>query len=207
MEEHRLTGLEARTPEGEPVGRVVEAVREEGVGVVTRVVVERDGERFEVPVTDISVDWEEEFVTLRTEEEVEGYSPSRGGAGDRPHEGQFVTGPVSASEAEAPEELAREDWEDEGSTSADSGYPRTDAYIDPDTGEEEVEPRMQESEDLRAEVEELLADTDLEVASIRDGVVELTGSIPTQEDLEAIVEELMGMPEVLEVDTTDVEVG
>ncbi|BBL80828.1 hypothetical protein RxyAA322_26820 [Rubrobacter xylanophilus] len=207
MEGRELTGLEARTPEGEPVGRIVEAVRDERSGAVTRVVVEREGESFEVPVTDVSVDDEVEFVTLRSGEHFEGYAPARGEVEDRPHEGQFVTGPVSGSEAQAPEELAREEWEDEGSTSADSGYPRTDAYIDPDTGEEEVEPRMQESEDLRAEVEELLADTELEVGSIRDGVVELTGSVSTQEDLEAVVEELMGIPEVLEVDTTDVEVG
>jgi hypothetical protein len=207
MEERGLRGLEARTPEGEPIGRIAEAVRDEASGTVTRVVVERDGERLEVPVTDIAVDSEAEFATLSLREEPEGYAPSRGGEEDRPHAGQFVTEPASEAEAESPEELAREDWEDEASTSADSGYPRTDAYIDPDTGEEEVEPGMQESEDLRAEVEELLADTDLEVGTIRNGVVELTGSVETQEDLEAIVEELMGLPEVLEVDTTDVEVG
>ncbi|ABG03274.1 hypothetical protein Rxyl_0298 [Rubrobacter xylanophilus DSM 9941] len=207
MEERGLAGLEARTPEGEPLGRIAEAVRDEESGAVTRVIVERDGERYEVPVADIAVDSEAELATLSPREGPEGYAPSRGGEEERPHAGQFVTEPVSEAEAEPPEELAREDWEDEASTSVDSGYPRTDAYIDPDTGEEEVEPRMQESEDLRAEVEELLADTDLEVGAIRDGVVELTGSVETQEDLEAIVEELMGIPEVLEVDTTDVEVG
>jgi hypothetical protein len=37
--------------------------------------------------------------------------------------------------------------------------------------------------------------------------VELTGRAPTQEDLNGWVGELMGLDGVLEVDTTDVDVG
>jgi hypothetical protein len=36
--------------------------------------------------------------------------------------------------------------------------------------------------------------------------VELTGTAATQDDLEETVREIMGLDEVLEVDTTDVEV-
>jgi len=37
--------------------------------------------------------------------------------------------------------------------------------------------------------------------------VELTGAAATQEDLEEIVREIMGLDDVLAVDTTDVDVG
>jgi hypothetical protein len=47
----------------------------------------------------------------------------------------------------------------------------------------------------------------LEVRSIREGVVELTGTAATQDDLEEAVREIMGLDEVLEVDITDVDVG
>jgi hypothetical protein len=45
------------------------------------------------------------------------------------------------------------------------------------------------------------------VSNVREGVVELTGTASTQEDLDEIVREVMGLDEVLEVDTTDVDVG
>ena len=56
-------------------------------------------------------------------------------------------------------------------------------------------------------MEDLINDTDLEVRSVNDGVVELTGSAATQEDLEEMVQEIMGLDGVLDVDTTDVDVG
>jgi hypothetical protein len=37
--------------------------------------------------------------------------------------------------------------------------------------------------------------------------VELTGAAATREDLEEIEREVMGLDEVLEIDTTDVDVG
>ena len=94
-----------------------------------------------------------------------------------------------------------------GFQSPDSGYPRNDVYIDPDTGEEELDPFLEDSETLEDDVEDLINDTDLEVRSVKDGVVELTGSAATQEDLEEMVQELMGLDGVLDVDTTDVDVG
>ncbi len=52
-----------------------------------------------------------------------------------------------------------------------------------------------------------LADTGLEVRSAKDGVVELTGAAATREDLDEVIQEIMGLDGVLEVDTTDVDVG
>jgi hypothetical protein len=123
-----------------------------------------------------------------------------------------VTTPVDPVEAQPPEELDREaaqagGWEDEGSTPPESGYPRNDVYIDPDTGEGVIDPLMEESESLQDDVEALLVGTDLRVRSVKEGVVELTGAASTQEDLDASVDEIMGLDGVLDVDTTDVDVG
>ncbi|MGB3635537.1 MAG: hypothetical protein WA982_15955, partial [Rubrobacteraceae bacterium] len=104
-------------------------------------------------------------------------------------------------------DLVREDWEDEASTPVDSGYPRTDAYINPDTGEAEVDPALNEGEELGDDVEKLLDGTGLEVRAVKDGVVELTGAVSTQQDLDENIAELMGLDGVREVDTTDVDVG
>jgi osmotically-inducible protein OsmY len=114
---------------------------------------------------------------------------------------------VSLAEQGSTEADEASGWEDEGSTTADSGYPRNDAYIDPDTGEEELDPRLEENETLADDVEDLLADTGLEVRSAEDGIVELTGAAATQEDLEEAIAEIMGLDGVREVDATDVDVG
>ena len=231
MEERGLVGLEARAADGVEIGRIAEVIEDEESGEVTHVVVEREAggaevERVEVPITALSLDPEADFATfhadpsdngpgdhLGNEERPQGYAPSASDApDDTEHEGQFVTTPVDPDEAISPEEAEREaseagGWEDEGSTSPDSGYPRNDVYIDPDTGEEELDPRMEDSETLEDDVEDLLADTGLGVRAVKDGVVELTGSASTPEDLDESVNEIMGLDEVLEVDTTDVDVG
>ncbi len=217
MEERGLVGLEARTADGEEVGRIAEVVTDEESGEVTHVVVERGEEWFEVPISAISLDPGADFATIRSEEEPgdhvgdreepEGYAPRASGEEDLEHEGQFVAESRSPAEAQAEEDLeAREDWEDETYT-PDSGYPRNDAYVDPETGEEEVDPLVEENESLEDDVEDLLADTELEVRSVKDGVVELTGAAATQEDLEEIVAELEGLDGILGVDGTGVDVG
>ncbi len=150
--------------------------------------------------------------TPTSEKRLQGYAPAESEApDDYEHEGQFVTTPQDPDEAQSPEEVEREaaeagGWEDEGST-PDSGYPRNDVYIDPDTGEEVLDPSLQDSETLEDDVEDLIADTELEVRAVKDGVVELTGAAATREDLEEMVEEIRGLDGVLEVDTTDVDVG
>jgi sporulation protein YlmC with PRC-barrel domain len=200
VEERGLAGLEARAVDGTEVGRIAEVVTDEESGEVTHVVVEGEEERFEVPISAISLDAGADFATFhvdRLDEESE----------DSEHEGQFAADPESPGEAQAEEDLeAREDWEDETYT-PDSGYPRNDAYVDPETGEEVTDPLIEENEGLEDDVEDLLADTDLEVRSVEDGVVELTGAATTREDLDALVEEITGLDGVLEVDTTDVDVG
>ena len=220
MQERGLVGLEARTADGTEVGRIAEVVTDEESGEVTHVIIERDEERFEAPISTISLDADADFATFHADrsdeepgdhvgdrEEPESYAPGESEEEDSEHEGQFVAEPESPEEAQAEEDLeAREDWEDESYT-PDSGYPRNDAYVDPETGEEVTDPLLEENEDLEDDVEDLLADTNLEVRSVEDGVVELTGAVATQDDLEEIVQELMGLDGVLEVDTTDADVG
>jgi hypothetical protein len=220
VEERGLVGLEARTADGVEIGRIAEVVTDEESGEVTHVVVERGEERFEAPISAISLDADADFATFHADrsdeepgdhvgdvEEPEGYAPSESEEEDYEHEGQLAAEPQSPAEAQAEEDLeAREDWEDETYT-PDSGYPRNDAYVDPETGEEAGDPLLEESEGLEDDVADLLADTHLEVRSAEDGVVELTGAAATREDLHEIVQEIMGLDGVLEVDTTDVDVG
>ena len=219
MEAQDLIGLEARTAEGETIGRISDVLTSEESGEATHVVVERDGESFEVPVSALSLDPDSDFVTFRADRsdeepgdhlddriDEEEYSPRQSGEEDYRHEGQFAAQPGDEAEAQAPEDLVREDWEDETYT-PDSGYPRNDVYIDPDTGEERTDPYMEENEDLGDDVEDLLEGTELVVRSAREGVVELTGRISSQRDLEEIIAELMGLEGVREVDATDVDVG
>ncbi len=220
MQERGLIGLEARAVDGTEIGRIAEVVADEESGEVTHVVVETEsGERLEAPITGLSLDPEADFATFEAaasdqepgdhrgdEVEPEG-DYAIGGEEDYEHEGQFVTAPEDQGEAKSEEDLeAREDWEDETYT-ADSGYPRNDVYVDPDTGEEVVDPLLKENEDLTDDVADLLDGTNLVVGSTKDGVVALTGAMATQEDLEDIVREILGLDEVLEVDTTDVDVG
>ena len=220
-------GLEARAVDGTEIGRVSEVITDEESGEVTHVLVERDeGEQLEIPISALTLDPEADFATFHAaasdeepgdhigdDERPQGYAPAESGApDDYEHEGQFVTTPQDPAEAQPLEEAQRESgeaggWEDEGSNPPDSGYPRNDVYIDPDTGEEELDPFLEDSETLEDDVEDLINDTDLEVRSVNDGVVELTGSAATQEDLEEMVQEIMGLDGVLDVDTTDVDVG
>jgi sporulation protein YlmC with PRC-barrel domain len=221
VEARGLVGLEARAADGTEIGRISEVVTDEESGEVTHVLVEREeGEELEVPISALVLDPEADFATFHADrsdeepgdhvgdaEEPVGYAPSESEEEDYEHEGQFAAEPQSPAEAQAEEDLeAREDWEDETYT-PDSGYPRNDAYVDPETGDEETDPLMKENEGLEDDVEDLLADTDLEVRSAKDGIVELTGAAATWEDLDEIVQEIMGLDGVLEVDTTDVDVG
>ena len=226
MEEKGLIGLEARMGDGTEVGRILGVLTDEATGSVTHVVVETDEEeRVEIPIGDLDLDAEADFATFHADqsdeepgdhlgdaERPEGYAPAQSDAEDYEHEGQFVTEPTDPDEATSPEEAQREadeagGWEDEGANTVDSGYPRNDAYIDPDTGEERVDPALEDNETLADDVEDLINGTELEVRAVKDGVVELTGAAATREDLDESVREIMGLDGVLEVDTTDVDVG
>jgi sporulation protein YlmC with PRC-barrel domain len=224
LQERSLIGLEARVADGTEVGRIVEVVTDEEGGEVTYVIVEtEEGEQLEVPLTSLSLDPDADFATFQadasdvepgdhTDDEVEpeDYAPDEiddPSEEDYEHEGQLVTDPEDENEAKHVEDLkTREDWEDDSYTS-DSGYPRNDVYIDPDTGETEEDPLLSNIESVKHDVAELLDDTDLEVSNVREGVVELTGAASTQEDLDEVVREVMGLDEVLEVDTMDVDVS
>ena len=227
MDERGLVGLEAREADGTQLGRISEVITDEASGEVTHVLVEREeGEELEVPISALALDPEADFATFHAdpsdeepgdhvedEERPRGYAPAESdGPDDYEHEGQFVTTPQDPAEAQAPQETVRESgeaggWEDEGSTTPDSGYPRNDVYIDPETGEEELDPSLEDSETLEDDVEDLINDTELEVRAVKDGVVELTGAAARREDLVELVEEITGLDAVLEVDITDVDVG
>ena len=216
LQEPGLIGLEARAADGTEVGRIAEVVTDEQGGEVTHVIVETEvGERLEVPITDLSLDPDADFATFEADAsdvepgdhtddrvESEDYAPDEI---DDEHEGQLVTEPED--DAESVEDLqTREDWEDESYTSG-SGYPRNDVYVDPDTGEERVDPALKDNDSVEDDVADLLDGTSVEVRSFREGVVGLTGAAATREDLEEIEREVMGLDEVLEIDTTDVDVG
>ena len=226
MEEKGLIGLEARTQDGTEMGRVLEVLTDEATGNVTHVVVETDEEeRVEIPIVDLDLDPDADFATFHADpsdeepgdhlgdaERPEGYAPSQSDVEDYEHEGQFATTPTDPDEAQSPADLDREadeagGWADESNTTADSGYPRTDVYIDPDTGEEELDPAMKDNETLEDDVEDLINGTELEVRAVREGVVELSGRAATQEDLDESVREILGLDGVLDVDTTDVDIG
>ena len=231
MEERGLVGIEARTASGDAFGRISEVVVDED-GAITHVLVERDDggpevEMVEVPITSLALDRDVDFATfhadpsddepgdhLGDEEAPQGYAPNQSDAKeDTEHDGQFVTAPTDPDEAVSLDAQASTEadeaggWQDEEFTTDDSGYPRTDVYIDPDTGEEEVDPLLKENETLKDDVDDLIVDTGLRARRAQDGVVELTGSAATREDLDAVVREIMGLEEVRDVDTTEVEVG
>jgi hypothetical protein len=226
VEEKGLVGLEARTQDGTEVGRVLEVLTDEATGDVTHVVVETDEEeRVEIPIGDLDLDPDADFAIFHADpsdeepgdhlgdaERPEGYAPAQSDVEDYEHEGQFVTTPTDPDEAQSPADLDREadeagGWADESNTTVDSGYPRTDVYIDPDTGEEELDPAMEDNETLEDDVKDLINGTELEVRAVREGVVELSGRAATQEDLDESVREILGLDGVLDVDTTDVDVG
>jgi hypothetical protein len=221
LQERSLIGLEARSADGTEFGRIAEVVTDEEV---TYVIVETEaGEQLEVPITSLYLDPDADFATFRadasdvepgdhTDDEVEpeDYAPDEiddETEEDYEHEGQLVTDPEDEEETRHVEDLkTREDWEDDSYTS-DSGFPRNDAYIDPDTGKVEVDPLLSDIDSVRHDVADLLDGTTVEASNVREGVVELTGAADTQEDLEEMVREIMDLDEVLEVDTTDVDVG
>ena len=225
MEERGLVGLEARATDGEILGRISALITDERSGEVTHVMVERGEEKqIEMPISSLTLDPEADFARFHTDpsdeepgdhlgdaERPQGYAPAQSDApDDYEHEGQFVTTPQDPDEAQSAEELERQaseasGYEDEGTNTADSGYPRNDAYINPDTGEEELDPAMKDNETLADDVENLINGTELGVRATKDGVVELTGRAASQEDLEGRIEEIMGLDGVLEVDTTDVD--
>jgi len=233
LQERSLIGLEARAADGTEFGRIVEVVTDEEDGGVTFVIVEtEDGEQQEVPITSLTLDPDADFATFRadasdvepgdhtddevgvaaaaSEDEPGNYAPEEVDDPDEEdyeHEGQLVTDPEDENEAELVEDLrTREDWEDESYTS-DSGYPRNDVYIDPDTGATDEDPLLSDVEGLKHDVAGLLDGTNLGVSNVKDGVVELTGASHTREDLVEVVREVRGLDGVLEVDTTDVDVG
>jgi hypothetical protein len=226
LQDSGIVGLEARDADGAVFGRIVQEITDEDSGELTHALVETEGgEELEVPISHLTIDPDADYATFHADpsdeepgdhvEDVErpqGYAPSQSDVEDTAHEGQFVAEPIDPDEAISPEEAQREadeagGWQDEGSTSADSGYPRNDAYIDPDTGDVKVDPALKDNETLADDVEDLIDGTDLEVRAARDGVVELSGSASSQEDLEAAIIEIMTLDGVLEVDTTDVDVG
>jgi PRC-barrel domain len=226
VEEKGLIGLEARMLDGTEVGRVLEVLTDEATGSVTHVVVEADEEeRTEIPIRDLDLDPDTDFATFHADpsdeepgdhlgdaERPEGYAPAQSDVEDYEHEGQFATTPTDPNEAQAPEDLNREadaagGWQDEATNTVDSGYPRNDVYIDPDTGKEELDPAMEDNETLADDVEDLVNGTELEVRAAKDGVVELSGRAETQEDLDESIREILGLDGVLDVDTTDVDVG
>ena len=224
MQEPGLIGLEARAADGTEVGRIAEISTDEQSGEVTHVIVEtEDGERLEVPITYLSLDPDTDFATFEADAsdvepgdhtddrvEPEDYAPDQiddEDEEDYEHEGQLVTEPEYGEDAESVEDLqTREDWEDESYT-ADSGYPRNDVYVDPDTGEGRVDPALKDNDSVEDDVADLLDGTNVEVRFFREGVVELTGAAATREDLWEIEREVMGLDEVLEIDATDVDVG
>jgi hypothetical protein len=230
LDERGLVGIEARTADGAEIGRISEVIVDED-GTITHVVVERDDggpelERVEVPIASLTLDRDADFATfhadpsddepgdhLGDEEVPQGYAPNQSDVDDSEHEGQFVTTPTDPDEAVPLEEEASTEadeaggWQDEEFTTDDSGYPRTDVYIDPDTGEEVLDPQLKENETLKDDVDDLISETAMRARRTREGIVELTGAAATQEDLDEVVREIMGLDEVREVDTTDVDVG
>ena len=231
MEERGLVGIEARTADGTEMGRIVEVIADED-GTITHVVVEHEVgeselERLEVPITSLTLDRDADYATFHAdpsddepgyhigdEEVPQGYAPSQSDVEDAEHDNQFATTPTDPEEApaatEAQKATERDEaggWQDEEFTTVDSGYPRTDVYIDPDTGDEVVDPQLEENDSLKDDVRDLTNGTGLDVRAVREGVVELTGSAASKEDLDGNVEEIIGLEGVLDVDTTDVDVG
>jgi sporulation protein YlmC with PRC-barrel domain len=225
LQERSLIGLEARAADGSEIGRIADVVEDEESDEVTHVVVETEsGEWLEVPITDLFLDPDADFAIFEADASDEEPGDHTGDEAEPDHyyapddiddedekdfepEGQLVTEPEDGHDPSSEEDLeAREDWEDHSYT-PDSGYPRNDVYIDPDTGDEEIDPLLEENDDVKDDVEDLLDGTSLEVRSVREGVVELTGTAATQDDLEEAVREIMGLEEVLEVDITDVDVA
>lgn len=223
MEERGIVGIEARDAEGEELGRISEVVTDGASGEVTHVMVERGEESLEVPIARLVLDPEADFATVSAdasddeprdhagdEVQPQGYAPAEAvpGEEDLAHEGQLVSEPESPGEAESDADVDREDWTDEESTPADSGYPRTDAYIDPETGEAtESYPEAGDARSLGEAVAAILEDTALRALSVSDGVVELSGRAPDGTQLDSVAARIMTLEEAFEIDTSGVTVG
>jgi sporulation protein YlmC with PRC-barrel domain len=223
VEEWSLVGIEARDADGEKLGRISEVVTDENSGEVTHVMVELDEETREVSISRLVLDPDADFATVsadasdeepgdHADDEIQpgGYAPAEAlpGADDTKHSGQLVSEPGSPQEAESEADVDREDWTDEESTPADSGYPRTDAYVDPETGEAvEGYPEAGDASSLEETVAALLEDTGLQAVSVSEGVVELAGSVSDGGELDRVAASVTALEEVFEVDTSGVRVG
>ena len=217
MDAEDLFGLQARLADGTRFGRITEVLFDEETGEVSYVVAERGEESFEVPIASVSLDPEADFAVFHADrsdvwpndhvgdedEEQVGYAPTKWEERENAREASFYS-PVEDPDGEAvgPVERAREDWED-ASFDPGSGYPRNDAYIDPVTGVEEIDPLVRDDEGLADEVEELLDGTGLRARSVVEGSVEIEGRAASPEDLERLIAELEGLAGVSEVDATD----
>jgi len=69
-----------------------------------------------------------------------------------------------------------------------------------------LDPALVDNETLQDDVADLTNDTDLEGRAVRDGVVQLTCAVATRDDLAEVIAEIMGLDDVLEVDTADVDI-
>lgn len=219
MQERGLVGIEARDERGEELGRISELITDETSGEVTHVLVERAEDSLELPISRLTLYPDADFATVSAdpsddgphdhagdEIEPEGYAPAEAsGEEDEQHEGQLVADPESVEEAESEEDVDREDWEDEATTPADSGYPRTDAYIDPETGEAvEGYPEAADAASLEEAVAALLEDTELQAVSVDEGVVELRGKA-SDDELDRAAASIMELEEVFDVDASGVQ--
>ena len=225
MEGESFLGLEVRANDGTDLGRVTDVITDGATGEVTHLVLERGGVDAEVAVSAVALDEDGEFATYSPDaSDVEpgdrvgdeykpgGYSPAWEAIPDQEdyeRQGQFVHVGDLDEPPVSPAQVAREDWEDE-SYEPDSGYPENDAFIDEQTGEETYAYR--DGDDLRADVAKVLDstevydDTGIQLRRIFGTVVVLGGVAASQEDLDAVVAEIMDLDGIADVDTTDVDV-
>lgn len=225
MEGERFKGLEVRANDGTDLGRVTDVITDRATREVTHLVLESGGVEAQVAISVVTFDEDEEFATyspdasdvepgdhVDDEYKPEGYSPAWAATPDQDDYerlGQFVhVGDLDDPPASAAQE-ASEDWEDE-SYEPDSGYPKNDAFVDEQTGEETYTYRG--GDDLRADVAEVLDstevydDTGIRLRQIVGTVVVLGGVAAAREDLDAVVAEILDLDGVADVDTTDVDV-
>ena len=225
MERESILGLGVRANDGTDFGRVTDVITDGATGEVTHLVLKRGGVDTEVAVSAVVLDEDGEFATYSPDaSDVEpgdhvgdeykpgGYSPAWEAIPDQEdygRQGQFVHVGDLDEPPVSPAQVAREDWEDE-SYEPDSGYPENDAFIDEQTGEETYAYR--DGDDLRADVAEVLDstevydDTGIQLRRIFGTVVVLGGVAASQEDLDAVVAEIMDLDGLADVDATDVDV-
>ena len=235
MERESFLGLEVRANDGTDLGRVTDVITDGATGEVTHLVLKWGGVDTEVAVSAVALDEDGDFATYSPDaSDVEpgdhvgdeykpgdhvgdeykpgGYSPAWEATPDQEdyeRQGQFVHLGDLDDPPVSPAQVAREDWEDE-SYEPDSGYPENDAFVDEQTGEETYAYR--DGDDLRADVAEVLDstevydDTGIQLRRIFGTVVVLGGVAASQEDLDAVVAEIMDLDGIADVDTTDVDV-